>query len=628
MATAVSGAAPVDSYLSYLLQQHSSRLKDESCSEHEFLALVSQLAAATWKPSAEAAGLVTADAAAAALSPGPRADSVLRLCADVGFLVRGDGDTLRFRDRWLHGHLAARHLVQLLAGEHSDRGLVRDRAVDAMHQIGAPAIPVLVAALAIRDDAVGLGAAVALRRMGASAVASLVPALESGNRRVRRWVTEALSSKENANAALPALLRVLEEDDQPLVVAGAVNALAESQNPDAEPGLIAAVHHADPLVRMFVKSALQKFDSPRARRALDELARPRPDSSPPTAAPRARTSVPEPAPRTVRASGWGRPRIFISYAKENQREADEMRRLLTLADFEPWIDSSGLLAGDAWEPRLRDALRTSDFVVALLSEQTADGYQATELRIAAENAPTGRQLDVPYVLPCVIGELAGRQLEDMLPNAARGRDIIRISNFDASWRILHETLCRHTRSAGLIVPALLRSTPRTDFDSTAVTETIVGRNFFDNERNRDGRPAAATLQPLLNGALVEDRATGRVWTRSCSPALPYLGQPHARMVAWKANQERLGGADDWRLPTLDEAMSIMARDQNAKRLFIAGHFSDDGYVLTCDTCASSSAGTMVWAVSYANGDCQAIPTDGPVPVRLVRTAWEHLKPIA
>src|SRR5262249_49470785 len=160
-------------------------------------ALLSQLAATTWKPAADEAGFVKADEAAAALSLGPRTNSFLQLCVDVGFLVR-DGDGLRFRDRWLHGHLAARDLVQLLAGEYSDRGFVRDRAVDALHQIGAPAIPVLIAALAIKDDAVGLGAAVALRSMGAGAIASLVAALESGNRRVRRWATEALSSSENA----------------------------------------------------------------------------------------------------------------------------------------------------------------------------------------------------------------------------------------------------------------------------------------------------------------------------------------------------------------------------------------------------------------------------------------------
>ena len=81
------------------------------------------------------------------------------------------------------------------------------------------------------------------------------------------------------------------------------------------------------------------------------------------------------------------------------------------------------------------------------------------------------------------------------------------------------------------------------------------------------------------------------------------------MVAWKANEERLGGADDWRLPTLEEAMSIMAREKNAKGLFIAGNFSDDGYVLTCDAYVSSSAGTIVRAVWYTDGDCQAIPTD-------------------
>src|SRR5262245_44057972 len=100
MAMTLSDAVPVDSYLSYVLQQHSSKFKDESFSDHEFLALLSQLAATTWKPAADEAGFVKADEAAAALSLGPRTNSFLQLCVDVGFLVR-DGDGLRFRDRWL-----------------------------------------------------------------------------------------------------------------------------------------------------------------------------------------------------------------------------------------------------------------------------------------------------------------------------------------------------------------------------------------------------------------------------------------------------------------------------------------------------------------------------------------------
>ena len=326
----------------------------------------------------------------------------------------------------------------------------------------------------------------------------------------------------------------------------------------------------------------------------------------------------------MRVSASNSPRIFISYAKEDVRYAEEIRRLLKLADFNPWMDSAGLLAGEAWEARLVEAIRTSDFVVALLSEHTVGGYQETELRVAVKNAPSGRKADVPFVLPCAIGRLLRGDTEEAIPDFLDKSQLIRIWNFNASWRQVHESLYMSARSAGLSVPMLLRSTPRTDFDRAAANQMIVERNFFDSSRNKDGRPAAESLNTLLNGALVEDRATGRIWTRSCGAALPFIGQTHARMAVWKANADRLGGSDDWRLPTLEEAMSLMTREANAKGLFISHHLSDDGYVLTCDTYAGGDM-SLVWIACYAHGDCQTVPTHAPVPARLVRTDWEYLQ---
>jgi hypothetical protein len=619
----VTASDPIDSQIRYVLTQNASKLEAESYTQDKFIALLSELAAATWKAQDREPVSVDAEAAVASMSLEARATAFLQLCVDCGFLVRGDAGTLRFRDPWLHGYLAARGLVHLLEGEYSDRGLTRDNAARVLEKIGSPAIPVMIAALAAQDDAMGLGAAVVLRGIGPTAVPALVEAMSSGNHRVRRWVTEALSSKENANAALPVLLRVVEEDDRPLVVAGAINALRHSQNPEAEPALIVALRHNHPIVRMFSKQALKEFDSPRARRALDDLARPAPGSGS-SASPSCEPDPVDENERSVRVSVSNSPRIFISYAKEDVRYADELRRLLKLADFDPWMDSAGLLAGEAWETRLFEAIRTSDFVVALLSEHTAGGYQETELRVAVKNAPSGRKADVPFVIPCAIGRLLRGDTEEAILDFLDKSQLIRIWSFDASWRQVHKSLYLSARAAGLSAPMLLRSKPRTDFDAAAANQMIIEKNFFDSSRNKEGRPAAKSLKTLLNGALVEDRATGRIWTRSCGAALPYFGQTHARMVAWKANAERLGGADDWRLPTLEEAMSLMTREQNVKGLFISHHFSDDGYVLTCDTHVGFAAESMVWGACYVHGDCQEVPTDAPVSVRLVRTDWEYL----
>lgn len=97
------------------------------------------------------------------------------------------------------------------------------------------------------------------------------------------------------------------------------------------------------------------------------------------------------------------------------------------------------------------------------------------------------------------------------------------------------------------------------------------------------------------------------------------------MIVWKANADRLGSENDWRLPTLEEAMSLMTREKNANGLFISHLFSDDRYVLTCDTRIVEHK-SDVWVAGYAFGDCQSVPAkDSVAAVRLVRTAWEHLE---
>jgi hypothetical protein len=619
----VTESQPIDSQIRYTLTQNRAKLEAGSYAQDEFVALLSKLAAATWKAQDRETVSIDAEAAVASMSFGARSMAFLQLCVDCGFLVRGDAGTLGFRDPWLHGYLAARGLVHLLGDEYSDRGLTRDNAMLLLEEIGSPAIPVMIAALAAKDYAMCLGAALVLKGIGPSAVPALIEALFSGNQGVRRWATEALSSKENANAALPMLIRVVEEDDRPLVVAGAVRALGESQNPEAEPALASALRHNDPIVQMLSKKALKEFDSPRARRALDDLTRPAPGTASYATTSRELDSTRDDE-RSVHKSISASPRIFISYAKEDVRCADELRRLLKLADFDPWMDSAGLLAGEAWEARLGEVIRTSDFVVALLSEHTAGGYQEKELRAAWESAPGGRKANVPFVLPCAIGRLLRADAETALPDFLDESQLIRIWNFNASWREVHEWLYTSARSAGLSAPMLLRSKPRTGFDESAANHMIITRNFFDSSRNTEGRPAATALNTLLNGALVEDRATGRIWTRNCAAETSYSGQTNARMVAWKANDKRLGDAADWRLPTLEEAMSLMTREKNAKGLFISHDFSDDRYVLTCDGFVTGR-GSFVWVACYGHGDCQAVPPDSPVAVRLVRTDWEYLE---
>lgn len=58
-------------------------------------------------------------------------------------------------------------------------------------------------------------------------------------------------------------------------------------------------------------------------------------------------------------------------------------------------------------------------------------------------------------------------------------------------------------------------------------------------------------------------------------------------------------------------MSLMTREQNANGLFISQHFSDDPYVLTCDTHLGFGGRSMVWVACYELGDCSVTPGLAP-----------------
>ena len=66
------------------------------------------------------------------------------------------------------------------------------------------------------------------------------------------------------------------------------------------------------------------------------------------------------------------------------------------------------------------------------------------------------------------------------------------------------------------------------------------------------------------------------------------------------NRDNFGGYRDWRLPTLEEAMSLVERDMLNRDLNIAGVFDPAQRVIwTADT----ESDTRKWSVSFYDGYC-------------------------
>jgi hypothetical protein len=80
------------------------------------------------------------------------------------------------------------------------------------------------------------------------------------------------------------------------------------------------------------------------------------------------------------------PKIFISYAKEDQNTVEQLFEQLKKADFDPWLDSVKLSGGENWELQIEKAMSESDFVVICLSKNSIlkFGQVQAEWKLALE----------------------------------------------------------------------------------------------------------------------------------------------------------------------------------------------------------------------------------------------------
>jgi hypothetical protein len=90
--------------------------------------------------------------------------------------------------------------------------------------------------------------------------------------------------------------------------------------------------------------------------------------------------------------------IFISYASEQRAVAEEIALSLRGEGHQAFFDRAELPEGDAYNARIREAIRACDLLIFLVSpESVSEGrYTLTELRFAEERwrSPAGRVLPV------------------------------------------------------------------------------------------------------------------------------------------------------------------------------------------------------------------------------------------
>lgn len=160
----------------------------------------------------------------------------------------------------------------------------------------------------------------------------------------------------------------------------------------------------------------------------------------------------------------------------------------------------------------------------------------------------------------------------------------------------------------------LRSQALESLSHEEVKRMLKEKSLFDNDWNNTGGELRHKYELLENGKnkIMMDHITGLVWQQSGSEGP--LDYTKAQNYVVELRQMNWGGYKNWRLPTLEEAMSLMEREKNGA-LHIDPLFDQkQSWVWTAD----KENAAVAWVVNYNYGICLSRPINDSRYVRAVR----------
>jgi Tol biopolymer transport system component len=143
------------------------------------------------------------------------------------------------------------------------------------------------------------------------------------------------------------------------------------------------------------------------------------------------------------------PQIFLSYAREDAEEVEQLYQKLSGAGFKPWMDKKDILPGERWQSSIRKAVQGSDFFLACLSASsvTKRGVLQEEIKDALDIWRRMFESDI-YLIPV--------RLEDCkVPESLRDFQWVNLFEKDGWTRLVKAIqvgMERRTASAGEAVP--------------------------------------------------------------------------------------------------------------------------------------------------------------------------------
>jgi len=328
-----------------------------------------------------------------------------------------------------------------------------------------------------------------------------------------------------------------------------------------------------------------------------------------------------------------KPRIFISHAWEDKPLVRRLETELSAAGAEVWVDHLGIRGGDNLPERISDALEWCNTLLLLWSDSAG---KSRWVKLEWSNALSLEKA----IIPCQLGDtklpailahtvyLDFRNFELGMAQLLHALKLARKSQMIAAPTQPVEQVAQaiHNRLHETVPPTkpkppqtLLRSQPINVLAIAGVNKMLKQYDFCCHEydwnkewSNPHGKGLDNKFELQQIGQIVFDIATGLIWQQSGSPN--YLPYTDAEEYIRDLNHNRFVGHSDWRLPTLEEAMSLMKPKRHGE-LYIDPIFDrKQSWIWTAD---KSSAGSA-WYVDFNYGYCTFFDLVNDSFVRAVR----------
>ncbi len=157
-------------------------------------------------------------------------------------------------------------------------------------------------------------------------------------------------------------------------------------------------------------------------------------------------------------------------------------------------------------------------------------------------------------------------------------------------------------------------------DADEVPKMIKEKGFFDSSWNKEGHGIfhLYEIRDIEGNKVVHDFAAGLMWQQSGSQKyMPYV---EAENFVRDLNNKRFAGFNDWRLPTLEEAMSLMEPKKHGD-LYLDPIFDrTQRWIWTADKYSAGAA----WVVDFFNGYCLYDVVDDDDDVHAVRGGQSNI----